>query len=189
VKTEDACVEARVSGPVGFRWFRHAGGVNPYLPSTVSGRYLSFPEPEDIAMLHAQQLSAREIARRPGRDPSTISRELRRNASTRTYRLSYMASIAQWHSERRGQRPNVAKMVGNDQLREYVQDRLSGVVHTVDGEVVGPAGPDWKGRNKPDRGDRRWVTAWSPEQIANRLKVEFPDDESMQISRERELVT
>ena len=23
VKTEDACVEARVSGPVGFRWFRH----------------------------------------------------------------------------------------------------------------------------------------------------------------------
>ena len=87
VKTEDACVEARVSGPVGFRWFRHAGGVNPYLPSTVSGRYLSFAEREDIAMLHAQQLSAREIARRLVRDPSTISRELRRNASTRTYRL------------------------------------------------------------------------------------------------------
>jgi len=63
-------------------------------------------------------------------------------------------------------------------------DRLSGVVHTVDGEVVGPAGPQWNGRNKPHRGDRRWVTAWSPEQIANRLKVEFPDDESMQISHE-----
>jgi IS30 family transposase len=28
------------------------------------------------------------------------------------------------------------------------------------------------------------VTAWSPEQIANRLKVEFADDESMQISHE-----
>ena len=32
VKTEDACAEAGVSGPVGLRWFRHAGGVNPGLP-------------------------------------------------------------------------------------------------------------------------------------------------------------
>ncbi len=184
IKTEDACVEARVSGPVGFRWFRHAGGVNPRLPSAVSGRYLSFAEREDIAIWHAQKLSAREIARRLGRDPSTISRELRRNASTRTYRLDYKASIAQWHAERRGRRPKVAKLVANGRLRDFVQDRLSGVVHTVDGEVVGPAGPQWKGRNKPHRGDRRWVTAWSPEQIANRLKVEFPDDESMQISHE-----
>ena len=173
-----------MSGPVGFRWFRHAGGVNPRLPSAVSGRYLSFAEREDIAIWHAQKLSAREIARRLGRDPSTISRELRRNASTRTYRLDYKASIAQWHAERRGRRPKVAKLVANGRLRDFVQDRLSGVVHTVDGEVVGPAGPQWKGRNKPHRGDRRWVTAWSPEQIANRLKVEFPDDESMQISHE-----
>jgi len=150
----------------------------------VSGRYLSFAEREDIAIWHAQKLSAREIARRLGRDPSTISRELRRNASTRTNRLEYRASLAQWHAERRGRRPKVAKLVANEQLREYVQDRLSGVVHTVDGVVVGPAGPEWKGRNKPHRGDRRWVTAWSPEQIANRLKVEFPDDESMQISHE-----
>jgi hypothetical protein len=29
-RTEDACVEARVSGPVGFRWFHHASGVNPW---------------------------------------------------------------------------------------------------------------------------------------------------------------
>jgi DNA-binding CsgD family transcriptional regulator len=97
IKTEDACLEARVSGPVGFRWFRHAGGVNPRLPSAVSGRYLSFAEREVFAIWHAQKLSAREIARRLGRDPSTISRELRRNASTRTYRLDYKASIAQWH--------------------------------------------------------------------------------------------
>ena len=184
MKTEDACVEAGVSGPVGFRWFRHAGGVNPCLAPSVSGRYLSFTEREDIAVWHAQQVSAREIARRLGRDPSTISRELRRNASTRTNRLNYKASIAQWHAERRARRPKTAKLVGNARLREYVQERLSGVVRTVGGRVAGPAGPAWKGRNKPHRGDRRWVTSWSPEQIANRLKVDFPDDESMRISHE-----
>jgi hypothetical protein len=48
IKTEDAAVEAGVSSPVAFRWFRHAGGVNPCLPAAVSGRYLSFCEREDI---------------------------------------------------------------------------------------------------------------------------------------------
>jgi IS30 family transposase len=60
----------------------------------------------------------REIARRLGRAPSTISRELRRNASTRTYWLDYKASIAQWHAERRARRPKTAKLVGNDRLRQ-----------------------------------------------------------------------
>jgi hypothetical protein len=64
VKTEDACVGAGVSGPLGFRWFRRAGGVNPCLACEVSGRHLSFREREDIAIWHAQQVSAREIARR-----------------------------------------------------------------------------------------------------------------------------
>jgi hypothetical protein len=49
-KTEDAADEAGVSGPVAFRWFRHAGGVNPGLSPTVSGRYLSFVEREEIAI-------------------------------------------------------------------------------------------------------------------------------------------
>jgi IS30 family transposase len=183
--TEDAAAEARVSGPVAFRWFRHAGGVNPALPETVSGRYLSFAEREDIAIWHAQKLGVREIARRLGRDPSTVSRELRRNASTRTCQLDYKASIAQWHAERRGRRPKLAKLAGNDVLREYVQQRLSGAVMTTDGKrELGPAGPAWKGRNKPHRGDRRWVTAWSPEQIAKRLPIDFPDDASMRISHE-----
>jgi IS30 family transposase len=70
-------------------------------------------------------------------------------------------------------------------LREYVQDRLSGQVRQPDRTVVpGPTTTAWKGRNKPRRQDRRWATAWSPEQISNRLKIDFPDDESMRISHE-----
>ncbi len=110
LKTEDAAREAGVSAPVAFRWFRHAGGVNPSLHPTVSGRYLSFGEREEIALLRAQGHGVREIAWRLGRSPSTISRELRRNASTRTWRLDYKASIAQWHAERRARRPKVAKL-------------------------------------------------------------------------------
>jgi len=144
--TEDAATEAGVSGPVGFRWFRHAGGVNPALPPRVSGRYLSFTEREDIAIWKAQEVGVREIARRLGRDPSTISRELRRNASTRTYRLDYKASIAQWHVERRARRPKAAKLAANDELRQYVQDRLSGLVRTEHGaRVVGAGGPGVEG--------------------------------------------
>ncbi|WP_353941058.1 IS30 family transposase [Streptomyces sp. HUAS MG91] len=183
-KTEVACSAAGVSGPVGFRWFRHAGGVNPCLADEVSGRYVSFSEREDIAVWHAQGAGVREIARRLGRAPSTVSRELRRNASTRTYTLDYRASTAQWHAERRARRPKTAKLVGNARLRAYVQARLAGDVTDAGGNRVGPEGPAWKGRNKPHRGDRGWVTAWSPEQIARRLPIEFPDDEDMRISHE-----
>ena len=184
LKTEDACGYARVSGPVGFRWFRHAGGVNPRLPATVSGRYLSFVEREEIALLRATGAGVRDIARELGRSPSTISRELRRNASTRTYRLEYRATLAQWHAERRAHRPKVAKLTTNDRLRDYVQARLSGEVRLPDGAVVGPQVAAWKGRGKPHRKDRRWVTGWSPEQIASRLPLDYPDDESMRISHE-----
>jgi IS30 family transposase len=184
VTTDEAAVEAGVSSPVAFRWFRHAGGVSPCLAPIVSGRYLSFVEREDIAILRAQGLGVRDIARRLDRDPSTISRELRRNASTRTWRLEYKASIAQWHAERRARRPKLAKLATDERLREYVQDRLSGVVRGPDGRAVGPQGPEWTGKNKPHREDRRWVQGWSPEQISNRLRVDFPDDESMRISHE-----
>src|SRR5437762_3339358 len=89
LSSEEAAAGIGVSQAVGTRWFRHAGGVGPNLPATVSGRYLSFSEREDIALWRAQDVGVREIARRLGRSPSAISRELRRNASTRTYRLDY----------------------------------------------------------------------------------------------------
>jgi len=150
----------------------------------VSGRYLSFSEREEIAILHEKEVGVREIARRLGRDPATISRELRRNASTRSNNLTYRASTAQWHAERRASRPKVSKLAANERLREYVQDRLSGMIARPDGEPV--PGPDvlFKGRRHGRRADRRWAKAWSPEQISNRLRIDFPDDESMRISHE-----
>jgi IS30 family transposase len=185
LSTDDAAAEGGVSSPVGSRWFRHAGGVGPNLPPTVSGRYLSFAEREDIALWRAQDVGVREIARRLHRSPSTISRELRRNASTRTYRLDYRPLTAQWHAERRARRPKPAKLVTNERLRDYVQERLAGVIRSPDGAVVpGPAAPAWNGRNKPHRQDRRWANAWSPEQISRRLPVDFPHDETMRISHE-----
>ena len=69
-------------GQVAFRWFGCAGGVRRCLCPSVSGRCLSFGEREDIALFRAQGLGVGEIARRLDRSPSTVSRELRRNAST-----------------------------------------------------------------------------------------------------------
>ncbi len=182
--SEDAAGEAGVSAPVGSRWFRQAGGMSPITFAPHSGRYLSFSEREEIAIWHAQGLGVREIARRVERSPSTISRELRCNASTRTYRLEYRATTAQWHAERRASRPKVSKLAANDTLCEYVQERLAGTIAKPGGERV--EGPDvrWAGRRHGQRQDRRWATAWSPEQISHRLAVDFPDDASMRISHE-----
>jgi IS30 family transposase len=149
----------------------------------VSGRYLSFSEREDIAVMRAEGVSMRTIADRIRRSPSTISRELRRNAATRNGKLEYRASTAQWKADLAARRPKPAKLAGYSRLREYVQDRLSGVIRDGDGNVVGPFA-SWKGRNKPRRADRRWASAWSPEQIAHRLPLDFPDDTSMRISHE-----
>ena len=73
VGSEDAALEIGVSSAVGARWFRHAGGVIPNLAPSVSGRYLSFTEREDIAVWHAQKLGVREIARRLGRATTVAS--------------------------------------------------------------------------------------------------------------------
>jgi len=180
----EAAELAGVSEPVGVRWFRDGGGMPNVSLAPLSGRYLSFAEREEIALLSAQGIGVRAIGRRLGRSPSTISRELRRNAATRGGKLEYRASVAQWKAEMMARRPKPAKLAVDPRLREYVQERLSGEIRRPDGTVAGPETPAWKGRNKPRRKDRRWAAAWSPEQISNRLKVEFPDDESMRISHE-----
>jgi len=154
-----------------------------------SGRYLSFAEREELALLRARASrarasSVREIARRLGRTPSTISRQLRRNAATRSGDLQYRATTAQWHADRRARRPKVDKLARHEPLRRYVQDRLAGAVAVPDGQPVAGPRVRWVGRRHGRRQHRRWATAWSPEQIARRLPLDFPDDESMRVSHE-----
>jgi IS30 family transposase len=186
--TEDAAVDAGVSPAVGGRWFRRAGGMPPlhFAQSSkpLSGRYLSFAEREEIAILRVQGDGVRTIACKLGRASSTISRELRRNAATRSGALEYRATTAQWHAERSARRPKPAKLVENKALHRYVQERLAGAVSTPAGVKL--AGPKviWKGRRAGPRQHRQWAMAWSPEQIARRLPLDFPDDDAMRISHE-----
>ena len=184
-KSTEAGLEAGVSEVVGSRWFRECGGVTPRaIFQQQSSRYLSFAEREQIGLWRVEKMGVREIARRLGRAPSTVSRELRRNASTRGGTLTYRASVAQWHRDRRAVRPKLAKLAANRRLCRYVQERLSGRVTTEDGtSVAGPSVP-FTGRNRARRADRRWGRAWSPEQIAARLRHDYPHDPAMRISHE-----
>jgi transposase-like protein len=115
--SEDAGIHVGVAPVVGSRWFREHGGMPPHGFPPLSARYLSFAEREEIALLRAQGAGVRAVARRLDRSPSTISRELRRNAATRGGKLEYRATNAQWHADRRARRPKTSKLAANEQLR------------------------------------------------------------------------
>ena len=156
ITSEKAAEAVGVSSAVGTRWFRYRGGMPLFMSNPISERYLSFAEREEIGLL-------RLVASR----------------------LEYRASVAQWKAELVAKRPKTAKLVTNPRLRQYVQDCLEGKIHGADGrKIVGPQQAPFIGRNKPHRGDRKWVKGWSPEQIANRLLLDFPEDKSMRISHE-----
>ena len=179
VNSEDAAREAGVSPAVGPRLFRKAGGMPPAMfrssAKPLSGRYLSLAEREEIALLNVQGHALREIGRRLGRAASTISRELDRNAATHGGGFAYRATTAQWHADRSASRPKPSKLAQNAALRTYVEDRLAGVVEAPSGARV---------RRPAPRKGLRWTKAWSPEQIARRLPIDFPEDETMRISPE-----
>jgi IS30 family transposase len=149
-----AAIEVGVADQTGWRWVREAGGMTPLDLRELSGRYLSFAEREEIAILHAQGRSCRQIAKALGRAPSTISQEIRRNGPANDRQVPYRARLAHDKAEARARRPKTRKLAVNDRLRDYVQRRLSAPDH------------------------------WSPEQISHRIRLEFPDDDSMRISDE-----
>ena len=109
ITSEKAAEAVGVSQAVGTRWFRHNGGMPLSILSPISGRYLSFVEREEIGLLSCQSVVVREIARRIGRNPSTVSRELTRNAATRGGRFEYRASVAHRTSVARAQSQGTSK--------------------------------------------------------------------------------
>ena len=101
----DAAAEAGTYRKKGARWMAAAGGVRPRRGRDLQGRYLSFAEREEIALSSARGESMRCIARRLGRSPATISRELRRNAERYG---GYRATTAHALAYRRAGRPKPA---------------------------------------------------------------------------------
>ncbi len=150
---EEAAAAVGVSHTKGVEWVGHRGGVMPSVTAGQRTRCLSFAEREEIGLLKAAGLGVREIARRLGRDPGTISRELKRVRNSPTHPDPvYRASTAQADADVKARRPKDAKLATNVALLGEVKARLK--------------------------------ENHSPEQIAARLREDFPDDPEMWVSHE-----
>lgn len=163
-----AGVEVGLAAETGERWFRQAGGVIPaYVFQQPCSRYLSLPEREEIFAGVERGESIRAIARRLGRQPSTVLHELRRNMQhmyrtrwrlagkagrPRVQPFDYRPRLAQKRAEQLAARPKLAKLARHDRLRELVQTKL--------------------------------LLLLSPQQIAVWLRREFPQQPEMWVSHE-----
>ena len=94
-----------------------SGGVRPRRGRNLKGRCLTFTQREEIAIARAQGHSLRQIGAAIGRSPSTISRELRRDA---VVGIGYRATSAHALAFERAPRPKPAKLHVNAQLRGIV---------------------------------------------------------------------
>ncbi|MDP2772341.1 MAG: IS30 family transposase [Nocardioides sp.] len=151
----EAAALAGVSEPSVLRWFRQRGGVLPPPPRPAGSRpRLSLEQREEIAILRAQDLSNAEIARRVGVHRSTIGRELAVGSSFRPHR-----------------RPTYRASVA-----QAGADRRASRGHLPGKLARNPALAALVTAALEDE--------HSPEQIAARLKMDFPDDEDMHVSHE-----
>ena len=116
--------EAGVSASFAYQLRARMGGVCRPPAVTYSARYLDRDERYEIARLRGQDpaLSGRQIAARLGRSPSTVSRELARNADPRTG--GYQPERAHQLAWRRQRRPKRSRLAGNPALRAAVQKLL-----------------------------------------------------------------
>ena len=145
----DAAAEAGTYRRKGAGWLAAAGGVRPRRGRDLKGRCLTLAEREEIALGRARRDSIRTIAAVIGRSPSTVSRELSRNADGLG---RYRATSAHALAYARASRPKPAKLATNQRLHDKVEADLA--------------------------------KKYSPEQIAGRLKVEYPAQPEMQVSTE-----
>ena len=162
-----------VSERCGQEWFYQRGGVNPRLcePQGQIRPRLTPLERDEITIGAACGESERSMARRLGRAPSTIMREIGNNGGCRgatgryraRYRFGadrggrdaksgYRGSVAQARSEQRATRPRARKLDRIPELREVVEDLLG--------------------------------KKYSPQQIAGLLPKMYPDRPEMRVSHE-----
>ncbi len=93
------------------------------LAHEVSGRYLSLLEPERIAALRRMGMGVRQMARKSGRNPSTVSRELKRN--DRPYdRGLYHALLAHTRAQEKACRVKIPILARDPEFRDLVQEKL-----------------------------------------------------------------
>ena len=118
----DAAAVAGTYRQRGLAWVRESGGVRPRRGRDLVGRYLSFAEREEIALGRARGESVRGLASRLHRSPSTVSRELSRNADR--YGV-YRPAAAHTRAYARPGRPKPAKLAANPGLRSVVQTYLT----------------------------------------------------------------
>jgi transposase, IS30 family len=183
VSHADAVALVGVSETAGRKWIAQSGGMVPddLDDAARTGRYLCEAEREEIAAGWAGGLSRAEMARRLGRDRSTIGRELTRNQDHARPRpaprpdglphrpgpkpgakragiaplnagLRYRAGLAQVKADDRGRRPKPRKLAGNPELVAEVKAGLK--------------------------------VRWSPQQISHTLRLNHPDRAEMQVSHE-----
>src|SRR4051812_45634934 len=127
VGTVAACQLLGIGRKTGYRWRAENGGLPPARPaeSSRSSRFLSLLERQRIAMLRARGLGVREIARRLGRSPSTVSRELRRNLRPHDRGL-YDGDLAHARARNRARRPRRPLLAREPELRRIVQQKAEG---------------------------------------------------------------
>jgi IS30 family transposase len=116
-----AAAEAGTYREKGTRWLAAEGGIRPRRGRDLMGRCLTFAEREEIALARAGGESMRAIAGRLGRSPSTVSRELGRNADRAG---CYRATTAHARAYVRASRPKPAKLAVNLSLRRHVEEDL-----------------------------------------------------------------
>lgn len=96
------------------------GGISPLLRRR-SKRVLTLKEREEISRGLASKLSIRQIAAKINRTPSTISREINRNAGKRAYR----ACQADERAVAQARRPKRCHLAKNKALRNHVVDKIA----------------------------------------------------------------
>jgi IS30 family transposase len=179
LSTERAAARVGVSANTGERWFRDGGGMAPMPLAEPSSRYLTQSQRETIDLCWAEGWTQADIAREIGKHASTVSRELARNKLEGVPRKPPLPG-----GQRR--RPGPVPGAQGPGRRPRLRYRAAAAQAKAEARARRPKAS--KLAEQPAL--RAWVQGklesdqWSPEQIARRLREQFPDDEGMRISHE-----